>query len=236
MPVAKSTPRFTHTLPKSPIETPRPAAKVSRLPGWLRDVLGIAIFIIVVVVGATLINQFVFRSFNVVGPSMETTLDGGVGGDPSDRLIVNRMAVTWANMTGHDYSPPRGEIIVFRNPNFQTGMRDEYIVKRVIGLAGERVTVGDCTLKVHNAEHPDGFDPYPDFDNVGNPNTCVAGDGTDVTVPSGEIFVVGDHRDGDFSMDSRNGGGRPSLGLIPLNDIIGPVSLRIWPLNKLKTF
>jgi len=48
--------------------------------------------------------------------------------------------------------------------------------------------------------------------------------------------VVGAHRVGNYSMDSRNGGGRASLGTIPLDDIIGPVSLRIWPLDKLKIF
>jgi hypothetical protein len=50
------------------------------------------------------------------------------------------------------------------------------------------------------------------------------------------IFVVGDHRVDSHSMDSRNGGGRASLGTVPLRDIVGPVSLRIWPLNQLKAF
>jgi signal peptidase I len=168
---------------------------------------------------------------------MQPTLEGHVNpGEPSDRLIVNRFAVTLAHIVGKEYQPNRGQVIVFRNPNFTTGMEDEYIVKRVIGLPGERITVNDCTLLVHNSDHPDGFNPYPDFNNVGNPDDCVAGDGTDETVPDGSIFVVGDHRDGNFSMDSRNGGGRPSLGLVPLDDIIGPVSLRIWPFNKMQFF
>ncbi len=253
IPIAKATapqPKIAPAIPNqplvaSPIETPRP--KVKNGVSWLRDLVGLAIFVIVIIVGAYLINSFIFRSFNVVGPSMEPTLEGGtqgsIEGAPSDRLIVNRLPVTIAHITGKDYIPARGQIIVFENPVWTPvmGETDKFVVKRVIGLPDERVTVSDCTLKVYNDEHPDGFNPYPDFKNLAandsEVNNCVGGDGTDVIVPSGQIFVVGDHRVGDmYSMDSRNGDGRPSLGTIPLKNIVGPVSLRIWPLNQLKAF
>ncbi|MCL2037918.1 signal peptidase I [Candidatus Saccharibacteria bacterium] len=221
-------------LKKTPIETPRPTAK----KGWVRDIIGLGVFITVVIVGAWLINMLVFRSFNVVGPSMEPTLEGENG--RSDRLIVNLLPVTGAHIAGKEWVPSRGQIIVFKNPKFTPGSPDEYIVKRVIGLPGERVTVTDCVLKVHNSEHPNGFNPYPDFknftENDAEINTCVEGAGTDVTVPDDQIFVVGDHRVGIYSMDSRDGGGRASLGTIPLDDIIGPVALRIWPIDQLKIF
>jgi hypothetical protein len=67
-------------------------------------------------------------------------------------------------------------------------------------------------------------------------NTCVDGAGTNVTVPDGQIFVVGDHRVSNYSMDSRDGSGRASLGTIPLDDIVGPVAMRIWPIDQLKAF
>ncbi len=67
-------------------------------------------------------------------------------------------------------------------------------------------------------------------------NTCVDGEGTDVTVPKGRVFVTGDHRVGNYSMDSRNGDNRATLGTIPLEDIVGPVAMRIWPLNSIKFF
>ncbi len=93
---------------------------------------------------------------------------------------------------------------------------------------------------MYNKEYPDGFDPYPDFKNFAKNdkeiNTCIDGAGTDVTVLNDAVFVVGDHRIDNYSMDSRNGGGRATLGTVPLKDIVGPVSLRIWPLNQLKTF
>ncbi len=220
------------------IETPKPATRKSS--PVMKDIFGIAVFILVVVIGAFLINTFIFRSFNVVGPSMEPTLDGGVNDTVSDRLIVNRVPVTIANLSGHKYTPERGTIVVFKNPLWTTGQDDEYVVKRVIGLPGERVTVNNCELKVHNSDDPDGFNPYPGFKNLASNdseiNTCVEGDGTDVTVPDGQIFVVGDHRVNGYSMDSRNGGGRSSLGTIPFDNIVGPVAIRIWPLNLLKIF
>lgn len=220
------------------IETPKPAA--IKPPSKLHDLFGLATFVIIVILGAYLINTFVFRSFNVVGPSMEPTLEGGVNDEPNDRLIVNRVPITIASITGKQYVPERGQIIVFQNPKWVRGTDDEYVVKRVIGLPGERVTVNSCVLKVYNSDHPDGFDPYPDFKNLASNdsdyNDCVDGDGTDVTVPDDEIFVVGDHRAGSYSMDSRNGGDRASLGTIPLENIVGPVTFRIWPFDKITSF
>lgn len=220
------------------IETPKPATK--KKSPVMKDIFGIAVFILIVVIGAFLINSFIFRSYSVVGPSMEPTLDGGVDDTVNDRLIVDRIPVTIANLSGHKYVPERGTIIVFKNPKWTTGEEDEFVVKRVIGLPGERVTVDDCELKVHNNDNPEGFNPYPKFKNLApndsDINTCVEGNGTDVTVPDGQIFVVGDHRVNGYSMDSRNGGGRSSLGTIPLENIIGPVGIRIWPLNLLKIF
>ena len=56
---------------------------------FAKDVIQLIIFIVCVIIGTILINSFVFRSYNVVGPSMEETLYTG------DRLIVNRLPVTW---------------------------------------------------------------------------------------------------------------------------------------------
>lgn len=187
-----------------------------------KDLISLIIFVIFVVIGTILINSFIFRSYNVVGPSMETTLYTG------DRLIVNRLAVTWAAIKGEKYMPERGEIIVFKNPHFTAGLEDEYIVKRVIAFPGEHVVLKDGSYTVYNSEHPDGFDP--DATNNGEPGSPTSGE-KDIVVPTGEIFVSGDHREGNYSLDSRNG-----LGTIPLYDVIGPVSLRIFPFNEIRTF
>ena len=187
----------------------------------LKDIGGFVIFVVCVIVGTLLINTFVFRSFSVTGPSMEQTLYSG------DRLIVNRLPVTMAHLQNNSYTPKRGQIIVFKNPLYSPGSEDMNLVKRVIAFAGERVTVKDGTLTVYNKEHPQGFHPDDSWDGPGSPTS---GD-TEVTVPEGSIFVAGDHRQGSYSLDSRNG-----LGTVPLYDVIGPVSLRLWPLTKVQGF
>ena len=192
----------------------------------IKDALQFLLFIVVVFIGTILINTFIFRSFSVSGHSMDTTLADG------QRLIVNRMPITMAQIQNKSYVPERGQIIVFKNPRFVEGMPDEYIVKRVIAFPGERVTVKDGVLTVYNQAHPDGFHPDDDYrkDGVG-PQSPVSGEGLDTVVADGTIFVAGDNRIGDNSYDSRTG-----LGTIPFFDVVGPVTLRLWPLTQLKTF
>lgn len=189
----------------------------------LKDALGIAGFIVAVVIGTIFINTFIFRSFNVEGPSMETTMYTG------DRLIVNRLPVTWSQLQNKPYVPERGQVIVFKNPNFDSiSHREEYIVKRVIAFPGERVVLKDGEYTVFNSQSPAGF--KPDDANHGEPGKPTSGE-VDQVVPEGELFVSGDHRQGNFSLDSRNG-----LGTIPYYDVVGPVSLRIFPFDKLRGF
>lgn len=188
----------------------------------LKDALSLIVFIVCVVIGTIFINSFVFRSFNVVGPSMETTMHTG------DRLIVNRLPITWSNVRNQQYMPERGQVIVFQNPRYTEGMGDEYIVKRVIAFEGERVTLQDGSYTVFNDESPDGFDPDQVAD--GEPSSPTSGD-VNIVVPADEIFVSGDNREGNTSFDSRNG-----LGTIPLYNVIGPVSLRIFPITDIRTF
>ena len=197
---------------------------------FLRDVLSVVSFVACVVIGTILINAFIFRSYNVVGISMENTLHG------DDRVIVNRLAVTWAHFLGQEYVPERGDIVVFANGS-ATGpvscqapsdVADQYIIKRVIAFPGEQVIVHDGVLTVYNDEHPDGFQPDEAWrDGDTGPKTYTSGD-VDITVPAGELFVAGDNREGTNSTDSRSG-----LGTIPLCRLVGPVALRIYPFDKI---
>jgi signal peptidase I len=192
---------------------------------FVKDIFGIVIFIACVLIGTLLINTFVFRSFSVFGPSMETTLY------TNDRLIVDRLPVTWAHLQNKSYIPDRGQVIVFKNPHYSPGIEDEYIVKRVIGLPGERVAIKNGAYVVYNSQHPDGFNP--DEANHGEPGSPTSGTADEI-VPDGEIFVSGDHRQGSYSFDSRNGSN--GMGTIPLYDVVGPVSFRIYPFDKIRSF
>lgn len=190
----------------------------------IQDVFGVTIFLVGIIIGTLLLNNFVFQVFNVEGASMETTMYTG------DRLIVNRLPATISRLQNKDYLPERGQIIVFKNPNYNSSKnKDEYIVKRVIAFAGERVTVKNGTVTVYNDENPNGFNPDKTV-NKNEPGQPTSGE-VDGVVPEGTIFVLGDHRQGNYSCDSRS-----CMGTIPLFDIIGPVEVRIWPFNKIRNF
>ena len=190
----------------------------------LSDGLSLVIFVIGVAIGTVLLNAFVFQTFNVEGASMETTMYTG------DRLIVNRLPVTMSKLQNKNYTPKRGQIIVFKNPNYNASLgKDEYIVKRVIAFAGERVIVKNGTTTVYNKENPNGFNPDSTV-NKNEPGQPTSGN-VDTVVPKGTIFVMGDHRQGNYSCDSRN-----CMGSIPLYDIVGPVGLRIFPFTKIRGF
>lgn len=189
---------------------------------WIKDALSVVLFVVCVAVTTLLLNAFIFRSFNVVGPSMETTFY------TNDHIIINRLPVTIANLQGKTYKPERGQIIVFKNPKYVAGSNiEEYIVKRVIAFGGERVVLKDGKITVFNSNSPNGFNPDANNQSIGHP---ISG-ATDIVVPENEIFVSGDHRQGNYSYDSRNG-----LGTIPLYDVIGPVGVRIFPFDKIRLF
>lgn len=216
----------------------------------LKDILSLGGFILAIVLGTVFLNTFIYRSYNVVGGSMENTLHG------DDRVIVNRAAVSWAHFTGNEYVPERGQIIVFLNEdeeavakyksegiehpmtcNVPSNVSDQYIIKRVIAFPGERVTVKDGIMTVYSWDEEkndwnDGFvyDAEWRTSDTDGPKEYTSGE-VDTIVPDGELFVSGDNREGSNSWDSRNG-----LGTIPYCRIIGPVAFRLFPFDKIRTF
>ena len=211
----------------------------------LKDILSLGCFIGAIVLGTIFLNTFIYRSYNVVGGSMENTLHG------DDRVIVNRAAVSWAHFIGQEYVPERGQIIVFLNEDeakvaeykaqgiarpmtcsVPSNVNDQYIIKRVIAFPGERVTVKDGIMTIYNEEYPDGFvyDTIWRKSETDGPKEYTSGE-VDMVVPEGELFVSGDNREGSNSWDSRNG-----LGTIPYCRIVGPVIMRLFPLDKIRTF
>ncbi|HEX5455884.1 MAG TPA: signal peptidase I [Candidatus Saccharimonadales bacterium] len=170
---------------------------------------------------AIILTVFVFQSYQVDGPSMESTLHN------NDRLIVTKLGKTWSEITGGEYIPKRFSIIIF-NYNGQSGfdVANKQLVKRVIGLPGDHIVIKDGVVTVYNSEHPQGF--YPD--KVGPEASVITNTRgeLDRTLGSDEIFVMGDNRDN--SLDSRE------FGPIRSEDIVGTLRLRIYPFGAIREF
>jgi signal peptidase I len=117
---------------------------------------------------------------------------------------------------------------VFESPLSYGSSKEKSLIKRVIALPGEKVSLKSGKITVYNNEHPSGFDPDSAYkENL--PYTD--GDIDSLTVPEGHIFVSGDNRTSGESLDSRN-----SLGTVPLKNIIGEAWLRIYPFSDSKNF
>jgi signal peptidase I len=173
---------------------------------------------------AVLMAMFVFRSYVVDGPSMETTLQNG------DRLIIWKLPHTLGRITGNDYVPNRGDIIVFSEPGLiANDGSTKQLIKRVIALPGERVNIGDGVVTVYNKEHPNGFVPDMALPYGAGQNLSVAAnEREDITVGKNEVFAMGDNRDN--SLDSR------VFGPVPAEHIVGKLVLRIYPLGNTQVF
>ena len=99
----------------------------------------------------------------------------------------------------------------------------KYLIKRIIGLPGETVKIVNNQLyindKIYEEEYLANDLNYDDFSL------------TDLgysKIPEDMYLVLGDNREN--SLDSRE------IGLIKKEDINGKISLRFWPLNKIKLF
>ncbi len=158
---------------------------------WKRfflDILETVILAVVLYFGINAVSARV----RVDGFSMRPTLQDG------EYILVNKLAYK----TGQ---PHRGDIVVFIFPvNPQ-----EDLIKRVIGLPGETVSVHNGTVKVNGVSLSE---PY-----IASPP---AYDG-DWTVPDGQLFVLGDNRN-----DSRDS---HQWGLLPIENVIGKAVLIYWP-------
>jgi signal peptidase I len=187
--------------------------------GELFSTVGILVTALVV---AFLIIGFVFRSYQVDGPSMENTLQN------ADKLIIWKVPRTWARLTHHAYIPNRGDIIVFTQSGLsEFGQTDsKQLIKRVIGLPGERVVVKDGSYTVYTKDHPNGFNP--DRTLSYGKNIPTTSGSVDVTLHKDQIFVSGDNRPD--SLDSR------SFGPINADKVVGKLVLRVFPISQAKPF
>jgi signal peptidase I len=152
---------------------------------------------------------------------METTLQN------KDLLIVSKVPKTLSRITRSDYIPSRYTIIIFsRDESGGLGTQTRQLVKRVIAVPGERVTVMDGKVTVYNAQNPDGFNPDEGQEYSKSIKTTPGN--VDITVQEGQVFALGDNRTN--SLDSR------FFGPVDSEDIVGRLGVRIFPLNKAQSF
>lgn len=167
-----------------------------------------ALYVISAVVLAVLIRHFIATPYIVIGSSMEPTFYD------YHYLIIDRITYDLQD-------PKRGDVIVLDLPQNTS----RALIKRIIGLPGETVTLSGNTVSIKNTEHPDGFtlaEPYLD------PNDLGGASDMSVTLGPDQFFVLGDNRK--VSADSR------LWGTLPREDIVGKVLVRLYPFNKLGLF
>ncbi|MEU8621238.1 signal peptidase I [Streptomyces sp. NPDC048623] len=188
---------------------------------------------------AFLIKTFLLQAFLIPSGSMQNTLQ------KDDRVLVDKLTPWFGS------EPGRGEVVVFRDPGgwlvghpveepnaaqkflsfigLMPAAGEQHLIKRVIGVAGDTVEcAGTGPLKVNGKPLTE---PY-----VFPGNTACstdAGGQFKVTVPSGRLWVMGDHRQS--SQDSRYHQGDPRGGMVPLTDVVGRAVVLAWPVSRWTT-
>ncbi|MFD1928758.1 signal peptidase I [Sporosarcina siberiensis] len=172
----------------------------SELISWSKSIAIAFLFVFI-------FHQFIFTPIKVQGESMFPTLE------ENDKIIVSKLSKI-----------NRFDVIVFDAPDAV----DLLYVKRVIGIAGDRIEMVDDVLFVNGKEYGE---LYVNREKQSGKTRRVTGDFTlrEVTgsefVPEGYVFVLGDHRL--KSNDSR------SFGFVSDKKIVGKVNFRFYPLEEM---
>jgi signal peptidase I len=165
---------------------------------WIKEVIQLILIVVVVRIGMdTLIPRYV-----VDGASMQPNFH------TSERVIVDRVSMLFGG-------PSRGDVVVLESPS----SNGELLIKRVIGLPGETVTIQDGRVYI------DGRlldEPY--INEFCMYRSCNGS----WELGSDQYFVLGDNRS--HSLDSH------SFGPVAESSIIGIARVRYWPLDELDIF
>lgn len=167
---------------------------LSALSRALRDLLGTVVPAVVI---ALLIHAFLAQATRVYGQSMHPNLHS------NERLVVEKLSYRF-------HGPRRGDVVVLRDPSGSP----ELLIKRVIGLPGERVTIANGQVFIDGVPLEE---PYLDQETQGGGRSWI--------VPPFHVFVMGDNRSA--SRDSRN------FGPVPLDLIVGRAIFRYWPPSQI---
>lgn len=182
-------------------ETKEPEASgKNKTKGIIYDLIFYAVLIFVCVY---ILPNFVLQRTIVDGPSMEDTLHD------KDQLYVEKISYRFNALD-------RFDVIVF----YPYGREDkeDYYVKRIIGLPGETVQIIGSDIYIDGELLEENYGKEP----IENPGRAAE----PITLGEDEYFVLGDNRNN--SLDSRS----ERVGNVKKENIGGRVILRILPLNK----
>lgn len=177
--------------------------------GFLKSLL---VDIVIAAALAAAVLYFI-RPTIVKQSSMEDTLH------ENDYMIMSRQAYR-----SHD--PERGDIVIFQSDLVdEDSGKDKLLIKRVIGLPGDEISIIDNQLYINGEAYVEDYlkDGYtPAFD--------IPAEGETYTVPDDSYFCMGDNRVS--SIDSR----RSEVGCVSRELIKGKVVVRLFPFNKIAKF
>lgn len=207
----------------------------------IKEILEWGYCIIIAVILALLVRYYIGTPTIVQQQSMKTTFM------PGDRLILSRLTRTSDGMY------ERGDIITFEAPsttavssaninydypvasydNEPQGIFSKFVyyvleinktsyIKRIIAVEGDHIEIKDGKVYLNGEELREDY-----LDNGVTTNMGTYGMFSDVVVPKGYVFVMGDNRD--HSTDSR------SFGCVPVKKIEGKVWIRFWPFSEFGT-
>jgi signal peptidase I len=146
------------------------------------------------------IQTFIAQPYKVQQQSMEHTLE------PDQYVLVDKLTPRFDTYK-------RGDIVVFKPPpDFGVQADDTPFIKRVIGLPGDTVDIRDGGVFINGTELAEDYT-----------FATVSGDEHRWVIPTGELFLMGDHRQN--SADSR------TFGPVEATQVIGRAWLRYWPID-----
>ena len=156
------------------------------------------------------IRYFLIQPFYVQGASMEPNFQS------RDYLIINEIGYRFNN-------PERGDVVVFKSPY----NKKEYLIKRVIGLPGEKVEIKDNQIYISSKDNPQGFVLKENY-LVNGQTSATNKTYAKAELRDNEFYFLGDNRA--YSLDSR------SFGPVHRDSIIGRAWIRGWPFSKMTIF